>query len=191
MLATLESDPRIGIVGPTLWQGDRLISAGGRDIALYAATHLQPSQRPEGLLDVDYVSGTVALVGRRVFETVGMLDEDYFFGGELADLCLRARQRGFRCVTDARATASHDLDRSSKIRESLHVYYVFRNRYLYIRKHYPRQRRRLQIVWTIRGLGSILIALAKGNRRRARSIGLGLVDGLKGRFGGQNDRVLT
>ena len=43
---------------------------------------------------------------------VGLLDEDYFFGGEMADLCHRARRLGFRSVTDPRARARHDLDRS-------------------------------------------------------------------------------
>ncbi len=190
MLSTLTSDPQIGVVGATLWQGARLLTAGGRDIARHAATHVLPKNLPSGLLDVDYVPGTVALIDRRVFQEVGLLDDDYFFGGEMADLCLRARRQGFRCVTETRARASHDLDRSFQIRATLHIYYVFRNRFLYIRKHYPRQRAWLYTLWILRGAYAAVVALAKGNWRRARAVGLGLVDGLIGRFGGQNDRVL-
>ena len=190
MLKTLASDPLIGVTGPTLWHGERLVSVGGRDIARHSATHLRPKRPPDHLLDVDYVSGTVALVSRAVFEKVGLLDEDYFFSGEMADLCLRARQQGFRCVIDPQARAQHDLGRSSNIRETLHGYYIFRNRFLYIRKHYPRQKTWLYALWTARGTYSVMKAIARGNLRRAKIVALGVVDGLTARFGGQNERVL-
>jgi GT2 family glycosyltransferase len=191
MLDTLDSDAGIGVVGPSLWYGERLLSVGGRDIAYHADTHITPSQLPESLLEVDYVPGTVALISKKVFDEVGLLDEDYFFGGEMADLCRRARQLGFRCVTVPKAQAFHDLDRSSEIRESLHVYYVFRNRFLYIRKHYPQHRARLYTLWTLRGAYAVIKAVAKGHRRRARAISLSLIDGWAGQFGGQNERVLS
>jgi GT2 family glycosyltransferase len=191
MLATLASQPGIGVVGPTLWDGNELLAAGGRDIARYSKTHVIPSHPPTELLDVDYVPGTAALVSRRVFETVGLLDEDYFFSGEMADLCCRARRGGFRCVVDPEARASHDLSRSASMRDSLHVYYIFRNRFLYARKHHPRHKNWHYALWTVRGAAAAMGAVAKGNVRRARTISLSVVDGLSGRFGGQNDRILT
>jgi GT2 family glycosyltransferase len=191
MLATLSSPAGIGVVGPTLWDGNELLAAGGRDIARYNATHLVPSHPPTELLDVDYVPGTVALVSREVFETVGLLDEDYFFSGEMADLCCRARRQGFRCVIDPQARASHDLSRSAELRDNLHVYYVFRNRFLYARKHHPRHKTWHYAVWTFRGATAAMGAAAKGNVRRARTIGMSVLDGLSGRFGGQNDRLLS
>jgi GT2 family glycosyltransferase len=105
MLATLGSDPAIGVVGPTVWHRGQCVSAGGRDIARYGRTHLRLREPRGGLLDVDYVPGAVALVKRQVFECVGLLDEEFFFGGEMADLCHRARQCGFRSVIDSRAQA--------------------------------------------------------------------------------------
>ena len=191
MLATLESEACIGVVGPTLWDGETLLSVGGKDIALHGATHLKPRCLPQSVLDVDYVSGTVALVARQVFETVGLLDEDFFFAGEMADLCLRARQQGFRCVTEPRATATHDLQRSSELRERLHAYYVLRNRFLFIQKHYASQRMRLRLAWTARGAWGFVSALVRGNLPRARSLGLGLVDGWRGRFGRPIHRALS
>ena len=190
MMATLASNPQIGVVGPTLWDQGELLSAGGRDIARHEFTHLRPPQLPTDLLDVEYVPGTVALVAARVFETVGLLDEDYFFSGEMADLCFRARQHGFRCVIDPGARATHNLDRSAELRKTLHVYYVFRNRFLYARKHYPRKKAWHYTVWAFRGTGTAVAAMLKGNVRLARAVGLGVLDGLRGRFGGQNDRIL-
>jgi GT2 family glycosyltransferase len=191
MLETLESDPTIGVVGPTLWHGDRCVSAGGRDIARHGRTHLRLPATPTKLLDVDYVPGTVALVKREVFERVGLLDEDYFFGGEMADLCHRARGLGFRSVTDPRARARHDLDRSARERQTLHVYYILRNRFLFVRKHHPRQRAWLYARWTAQAVLSGLAALARGHWTRARAAAMGALDGLGGRVGGQNERVLS
>jgi GT2 family glycosyltransferase len=191
LLATLGSDPRIGIVGPTLWHRGRCVSAGGRDIARHRVTHLQVREPPVALLEVDYVSGTVALVRRQVFEAVGLLDEAYFFGGEMADLCHRARRHGLRSVTDPRARAVHDLDRSSRERRTLHLYYIVRNRFLFVRKHYPRRRAWLVPLWTGWAALTALVALGRGDRRRARAAALGALDGVRGRFGGQNERVLA
>jgi hypothetical protein len=191
MLATLGSDPEIGVVGPTVWHQGRCVSAGGRDIARHGVTHLRLREPPTTLLDVDYVPGTVALVRRQVFEAVGLLDEDYFFGGEMADLCHRARLRGFRSVTEPRARAVHDLDRSSQDRQALHLYYIFRNRFLFVRKHYPRRRAWLYARWIVRAALTALAALYRGNPRRARAVTLSVLDGLRGRFGGQNERVLA
>ena len=139
LLATLESDPSIGVVGPTLWHRGQCVSAGGRNIALYANTHLRPRIPPDALLDVDYVPGTVALVRRQLFDRVGLLDEDFFFAGEMADLCQRARACGFRSVTEPRARARHNLDRSARDRLTLHIYYIVRNRFLFVRKHLPQR----------------------------------------------------
>jgi GT2 family glycosyltransferase len=190
MLRTLTSDSAIGVVGPTIWHRGECVSAGGRDIARYAVTHLRPSAPPVTPVDVDYVPGTVALFRREVFEQVGLFDEDFFFGGEVADLCHRARLHGFRSVIDPGARAEHDLDRSLQMRQTLHVYYVVRNRFLYVRKHHARHRVRLYGRWILRGLLTGAAALSRGQWRRARSVTLGVLDGVRGRFGGQNARVL-
>ena len=190
MLATLESSPAIGVVGPTLWHRGQCISVGGRNIARHAATHLRLREPPATLLDVDYVPGTAALVKRQVFDRVGLLDEDFFFGGEMADLCHRARLCGFRSVTDHRARALHVLERSSQHRQTLHIYYVVRNRFLFVRKHYPRRRGWLYARWALRAAVTALAALCRGNGRRARAVTLGVLDGVRGRFGGQNERIL-
>jgi GT2 family glycosyltransferase len=189
MLEILSSDAGVGVVGPITWDGNRLLSAGGRDIARSGPTHIRPSQPPSVPVEVDYVPGTAVLIRREVFDAVGLLDEDYFFGGEMADLCARARQLGFRSLIDPRARASHALERSSALRETLHAYYVLRNRFLYIRKHHFARRRALYGLWTVRGVYSFAAAAARGRLRRARAIALGLADGLRGRFGGPNDRA--
>ena len=94
-------------------------------------------------------------------------------------------------MTDPRARAWHDLGRSARERQTLHLYYILRNRFLFVRKHYPRQRAWLYARWTARAALSGLVALGGGNWTRARAVALGVVDGLRGRVGGQNERVLS
>jgi GT2 family glycosyltransferase len=191
MLATLKLDPRIGVVGPVLWEDGRLASAGGRDISRHMDTHLRPSQPPREVLDVDHVPGTAVLVSRTTFETVGLLNEDYFFGGELADLCHEARRQGLRCVIDPNAHAHHEHRDSGGLRETLHAYYSLRNRFLYIHRHCPGHRYWLQTCWAARGTLALAAALARGQPARARALALGLADGLKGLSGNGNDRILA
>lgn len=192
LLTTLRDNEQIGVVGPLLFDADRpdrLVSAGGQDIALHINSHVLQIPSGTPLYPVDYVPGTVVLIRRDVFRAVGLLDEDYFFGGELADLCKRARQHGYTSVIDTHARATHSVDRSSDIREKLHIYYVFRNRFLYVRKFYPFGRFALSGFWATYGLGMALKANLTGRQAKARAIRTGVIDGLTGRFGGQNDRV--
>lgn len=93
-------------------------------------------------------------------------------------------------MTEPRARAEHDLDRSAGDRRILHLYYVVRNRFLFVRKHYPRRRAWLYARWAGRAGVTALAAFGRGDRRRARAAALGVADGLRGRFGGQNERVL-
>lgn len=195
LLATLDADQTIGLVGPLLFAAEdkhRLISAGGKNPVLHHQTrrrHIDPA-RP--VHPVDVISGTVILIRTEVFRQVGMLDEAYFFSTELADLCTRARQHGFRCVIDSRARAYHALERSADFRHGLHVYYIIRNRFLYIRKFYRHvMKGMLYGIWAGYGLALTLKLLITGQPIMARAAGLGSLDGLRGRFGDQNERVLA
>lgn len=193
LVQTLHDHPELGIVGPTIWDSDRpqvLLSAGGADIAWHLNSHILDLPPNERIRLVEYVPGTCVMIRSQVLRTVGLLDEDYFFGGELADLCARAQQRGFGSAVDGQAKAFHRVDRSSDLRQSLHIYYVLRNRFLFIRKFHNQKRMRLSAFWIGCSIYLAVLSLAHGQWRRARSILLGLADGLSGNFSGQNERVL-
>ena len=199
MLATLtrqpDSDFTIGIVGPLLYHGDKLLSAGSRNPVLHHHTLL--TQVPDApifapIFAVDYISGSVALIRADLLRQVGLLDEDYFFNTEIADLCHRARQAGYTTVVDAHARAQHNLDRSSARRSTLYTYYIVRNRLLYARKRYAGS-----VGWLLFGLWTLysLLLVAKlrlqGQRSPAQAVYLAVADGWAGRWGGQNARVLA
>jgi GT2 family glycosyltransferase len=194
LVDTLRADDRIGFVGPLLFDADkkdRLLAAGGRDPVRHHHSHILKLTPGEPIRVVEYVPGTVVLGRADLFRTVGFLDEDYFFTMEVADLCVRARQRGYLSVVDARARAFHALSRSSSLRETLHAYYIIRNRFLFIRRFYARQKVLFYGFWTLYSLALSLKVRLTGKPAAARAIWMGLVDGLRGRFGGQNERVLS
>ena len=194
LIDTLQSDERLGIIGPLIFDADRkgsLLSAGGRDIARHINSHICQVTEGEPIRKVDYVPGTVALVQADVFRVAGLFDEDYFFSGEVADFCGRARQHGYASAVDTRARAFHNLSRSSNFRETLHTYYIIRNRFLFIRKFYHHRRVLFYGLWTLYSLAVSLKAQLSGKSATAQSVWLGLLDGLRGRFGGQNERVMS
>jgi GT2 family glycosyltransferase len=145
----------------------------------------------EPLQIVECVPGTVVVVRAEVFRTVGLLDEDYFFASEVADLCMQARRHGYLSAVDTRARAFHTLSRSSDLRGTLHTYYIIRNRFLLIRKFHRNWKALFYVFWTLYSLALSVKVQLNGNAASAQAMRLGLADGLRGRFGGQNERVLA
>jgi GT2 family glycosyltransferase len=195
LLETLASDRRIGFIGPLLFDAeekDRLLAAGGRNPVRHHHSHILQLAPGEPVRVVEYVPGTVLLGRADPFRDVGLLDEDYFFTMEVADLCMRARKHGYLSAIDTRARAFHAVDhRPSALRETLYTYYIIRNRFLFIRKCYPRLKFLFYAFWTLYSLALALKVRLDGKPATARAIRLGLLDGLRSRFGGSNERVLA
>lgn len=202
LLKTLADPPpgyTAGLVGPLLYADPdkaRLLSAGSRSMVLHHHNQIAapPSEQP--VYAVNYISGSVALLHPDLLKAVGLLDEAYFFSGEVADLCERARRHGYQTLVDSRATASHDLGRSSRLRSTLHTYYILRNRFLYIRKFYTGRLLNvpallLTFFWALYNGGLAVKLQMQGQAGPARAVWLATIDGLVGRFGGQNERVLA
>lgn len=196
LLDRFETTPELSVLGPVIHEGhqdltQRLI--GGRDIARYPSTRITaPSGELETLPahplhDVDYVSGTVFLARRDVFEDVGLLDEDYFFSGEIADFCKRARDRGHKVCVDLAVEARHDTAQTSpRLRDTLYTYYSLRNRFLYVRNHHASEKTKYFARWTATGAFEFTKAVVGGKMAKARAILLALAHAFTNRYGDQN-----
>ena len=188
LLDHLRRNPDIGCIGPAIHEGDRMY-VGGRDIGLHINTRNVTSRISPGneIIPVDYVPGMVFLTGREVIERIGFLDEQYFFSGEVADFCTRARKEGFRCVIDGGTMAFHVPDEENPHRSSLYQYYSLRNRFLYIRKHHPSLRWMLEPFWVLWGIQRYGLAKMRGQHKESFAYAMALADGMKGRFGDRNE----
>ena len=61
--------------------------------------------------EVEYVIGACQVVRREMFERVGMLDDNIFYGPEDADFCLRIAQAGYKVVYLPSVSILHDYQR--------------------------------------------------------------------------------
>ena len=200
LLRRLTDNEDVAILGPVLREGqgaDAVRYIGGRDIARAAATKVVAGRDALSVVpdfplhEVDYVSGTVFLARRGVFEQAGLLDEQFFFSGEIADLCKRARDSGHRACVDLEVEASRDPGGTpAQLRDTLYTYYSLRNRFHYARKHYPTEKVRYGLVWTKIGVAAFVRALQQRKPAKARAIALALAHAHLNRLGNQNAKFL-
>lgn len=147
LLTLLADVPDCGVAGPrlvhpaapgvpeTVWFDGGIVDetkAGetrhlhqGREVAKLAA----PIAR-----DVDYVTGASLLTRRTVLETVGLLPEDYFLYFEETHWCRDVRRAGWRVMVEQRARMVHHQRSSGALPSPYHLYYMTRNRYLFVER---------------------------------------------------------
>ena len=136
--------------------------------------------------DVDAVSGCAVLVRREVFETVGLLAEEFFYGFEDIEFCLRARSAGFRTVCIGRAVVEHEGAASIGQSSPRRLYFGVRNHLLLATRVGPQ-------AWPIRiarAANIVGLNVAHALVRSGTPIGPGLAaigsgfrDHLKGMYG--------
>src|SRR5262249_16092334 len=135
----LDGDPTLGIVGPTIVSRanpEVVLSRGMRFLAMtgrmrhrgFGATSNGPAQTERVV--VDGVSGCAMLIRQAVFERIGLLDEEYFFGFEALDYCLRARAAEFLTACVERSVALHEGNVSIGRHTSSRIYFATRNHLL-------------------------------------------------------------
>ena len=186
LMQVMDATPTLGIIGPIINEFDgrrSILYAGGRNIAFHLNTRLEvASPSSQAVCAADYVPGAVVLIRREVFVKAGLLDERYFFSGEIADLCLRARRCGFECAVVTRVIAQHNTHLADDRRKTLYAYYSLRNRLLYVRKF----RYWLLLAWSFIYWGMAARNLLVGRLAAARVIWLAWSDGIRGKFGNRN-----
>jgi len=138
------SDTRIGIVGAKLLRRERpgRLESAGLSVALGWGRVYQigfgelDRGQYDATRDRTAVSGGAMLLSRAVCERIGGFDDRYFRYVEDVDVCLRARQAGFRVVFAPRARVHHTGKGMAGGRTSpLILYYSVRNHLLLMREH--------------------------------------------------------
>jgi GT2 family glycosyltransferase len=148
LLGILEDDRRIGIVSPLVRRrrNPSLIDSlglayhvpSGRMRMIGHGCHVENID-PFSYRLVDAVSGCAMLVRRDVFEAVGLLRTEYFFGFEDLDLCCRAREHGFLVACAGGTFVLHEGSRSIGPRSPMRAYFATRN-HLLLADRFPAER---------------------------------------------------
>jgi len=66
----------------------------------------------------DWVAGASMIVRRSVFETIGLIDEDYFMYYEEMDFCLQAKKAGWNCWYVPESRVVHLVGQSSGVTDT-------------------------------------------------------------------------
>ncbi|MBK35703.1 MAG: hypothetical protein CME26_09275 [Gemmatimonadetes bacterium] len=102
LVEEIERDPEIGIVGAKLlYPGKRDVQHAGLEIVNGTPDHVyrhadEHDSWVNEARDLDMVTGACLMIRRDLFEVLGGFDEGYVNGVEDVDMCLRARDRGYR-----------------------------------------------------------------------------------------------
>jgi len=193
--STLSSHTGAGIAGPLVLsrtRPDRVASAGisynrrsGRMRVMGVGTKASDAS-PESH-NVDAVSGCLMLVTRKVLETIGFLDERYFFGFEDLDFCRRAQAAGLSTILVNTAVAYHEGGRSIGHASARRWYFGARNHLLVASHREPgegRGMRAVRLSWvTALNLAHALTADAGSLPARLAATARGVRDHLSGRYG--------
>jgi len=114
LLERIDSDERIGAVGPRLLNLDGSLQIAGALLARSGSTlelgYGDAADAPEYRFPrvVDYLSGACLLVRRAAFNEVGGFDPVYALAYfEDADICLSLAARGYRVVYEPRSSVTH------------------------------------------------------------------------------------
>lgn len=86
--------------------------------------------------EVDWLTGACLMVRRKVVESVGLLDEEYFLFVEDMDWCRRIRDAGWKIVYVPDATLMHRVGASRGPAPPRVVWARHRGMFRYVRKHF-------------------------------------------------------
>ncbi len=67
--------------------------------------------------ETDWVSGASMIIRREVFESVGLMDDNYFMYYEEVDFCLQARKKGWNCWYVPTSRVVHLVGQSSGVNQ--------------------------------------------------------------------------
>ncbi len=142
LLRALDEDPAVGLVGPLMQRTIRpdLVDMGGDFDFWFGGVHLRryvEGRTPEGALPIDYVWGCGLLARAQLFREIGLFDPRYGAYFEDADLCMRAKSRGYRTAVTTRARMVHKIGRSGEKRFAWQTYMRLRNHLLFFLSYAP------------------------------------------------------
>jgi GT2 family glycosyltransferase len=182
----ISADKNIGAIGPVVYYGDgkNIWSAGGRiNKQTGLVGHILHPPGNSILYAVDYVTACAVLYRSEALQTVGLFDERFFMYYEDSDLGVRLAHAGYRNMNDKDASALHHVPQelAARMKSASFLYYLNRNRILFMRKHNPVHLQTSALVF--RSCLELAVVLGKGNAAGMLAGMRGFWDGLQGKGG--------
>lgn len=116
LISAATTELKAGIIGPKIlyyseptkaWSEGGLINYWTGQ-GSQTGSKLAKSSSGKDVVSMDWVPTCCALISRQLLDTIGLLDESFFWSGEELDLCLRARKQGFKILFVPKSVVWHD-----------------------------------------------------------------------------------
>jgi GT2 family glycosyltransferase len=91
----------------------------------------------EEMREIFFPSGCGGMYRKSIFEEIGLFDEDFFAYGDDAEIGIRARLAGWKCVYVPKAILYHKNSGSTGHYSPFKAFYVERNRFWITIKYFP------------------------------------------------------
>jgi GT2 family glycosyltransferase len=202
LVRAAETDNKIGMTGSKIccYDDPTVISGVGMKINWIRGEtypigwHERDTGQFNNHCDVDGLEGCSLLIKKRVCEEVGLMDKEYFLYAEEIDWCVRARQKGFRCVVVPESIVFHKVGASSGGNyRPIFSYYNTRNMLRTISKRFSFPKREIYLftaivskIWKIRRhIVKASIVKVCGSKAYEFDVStlLGIVDFMRNRMG--------
>jgi len=184
-----EKYEKVGLVGPKMYyynNPDIIWSIGGEiDWKFARGLHKGNNKLDKGQYEkkkkFDYINGTAVLIKREVIDKIGLLDKEFFLYFEEADLALRASQVGYISQYIPHAKIWHKVSKSGGgISKPIGLYYITRNRWMFMNKWAKKSDYKVFIVSQIIGaiIFPLILSIYYRNSALFRAYYSGLFDGI-------------
>lgn len=148
-------DGKTALTGTILyyWKKDKVWYGGGTVNKFTGKTvHLHKEQTVEAVgsipESVSFISGCEMLIPKRIVDSVGLMDEDYFLYGEDVDYSLRIGNHGFGLKYAPASIIFHKVSASTSKISKATQYYSARNRRLLIYRNLKWYQKITALVYT-------------------------------------------
>lgn len=158
LVARLMQNAQIGAVSPKIkyHQNPRLIQYAGYSqmspitLRMRAYGHKEvDSEAFDEASETPFIHGCAVMVRSEILERAGYMPENYFLYYEELDWSIRIKQAGFILWYEPDTFVLHKESVSVKKNSPLKIYYITRNRLLFIRRNLKGAHRVLSLIYTL------------------------------------------
>ncbi|PKM98689.1 MAG: hypothetical protein CVU79_02200 [Elusimicrobia bacterium HGW-Elusimicrobia-3] len=184
--AYMAANPGVGALGPRVVYHKDPSRPAHYPNFVSPVTGFYSSRGADAATDCDWLIACCVCFRREALAQAGGFDASFVSSHEEVDLCLKIKAAGYRVVYDPERTVTHDI--AEKKRKSDRLYYLYRNKFLVIRKNF-------RLPWNItatlailflgfpRYIADSLVQNRGVNAAELRTIVKAVFDGLRGRGG--------
>lgn len=144
LVETAEQHEAVAGVSGLIYTGDgnQIWYAGGELHALTATTTQQTELTTHSEFETEFVTGALVLLPQEALNSLGALEEGFFFGGEDKDFSYRARKKGWKLFVNPSSKIYHEVSGTSG-NGAFSYYHMTWNRLHFARLHLQAERKLL------------------------------------------------